>query len=497
MKKAYIIGAGPGDIGLVTKKAYDLIKKADVILYDRLINKRLLNMTKKTCELIYVGKSSTSGGESQKEINRLFVDKVREKDTVIRLHGGDPFLFGRGTEEIDLLLEEGYGFEVVPGISSSFGVPSYAGIPLTKREVSSSLHIYTARSAGGEVLLNFETMAKLKGTINILMGLGVLDKIVDGLLRAGMDINTPVSIIQEGTTTRQKSIGGSLFDIVEKAKVAKVKAPSIISIGGTAGLLGKYDWFTKGELFGKKIIITRDKYAFSKSAEIFEEKGAEVISLPMIELKTKFDTFNKRFVEELEKFEFISFNSPMAVRAFFEGIDSLGYDLRILAKIKIIGMGSGTVEELKKYKLKADYIPSKYSVETLLSEIREKFGKDKRILLLSSDIHNRIKEELSKNYELEVDIKSIYTNREKKYGHDIDTYLEEEVHVIFLSSSAVDSFYKNTKGKDISKVKFVSIGPMTSKTLYKYGYKVDIEAKVYSLEGILDEVIKEVKNDKK
>ncbi len=496
MKKGYVIGAGPGDIGLITKKAYDLIEEADVILYDRLINKRLLDRAKKDCELIYVGKSSTSGGESQLEINRLFVDKVKEKDLVIRLHGGDPFLFGRGTEEIDLLLEEGYGFEVVPGISSSFGVPSYGGIPLTKREISSSLHIYTARSAGGKVLLDFETMAKLEGTINILMGVGVLDQIVEGLVKAGMDTNTPVSIIQEGTTPRQKSVGGTLSDIVEKARIKEIKPPSIITIGGTAGLLGTYDWFTKGRLFGKRIIITRDKYAFPKSAKVFEKEGAEVVSLPMIELETNFDSFNEKFVKDIKTFDFISFNSPMAVRAFFEGIDKLSYDLRILAGVKIIGMGSGTVEELLKYKLKADYIPSKYSVETLLEEINEKFGSGTKVLLLSSDIHNRVKEDLSEKYKLEVDIKSIYTNKQKTYADNIDRYLEEEAYMVFLSSSAVESFYKNTKGKDISKIKFVSIGPMTSKALYKYGYEVGVEAKIYSLEGILDEVLKEVEDDK-
>ena len=186
MGKGYIVGAGPGDIGLITVKGLDLIKIADVILYDRLIDIRLLNNAKKNCELIYVGKSSTTGGETQKEINNLFVEKTKVNNIVVRLHGGDPFLFGRGSEEIDLLVEAGLEYEVVPGISSSFAVPTYAGIPVTKRDISSSLHIFTARSGGGDIGLDFDSIATIKGTIVILMGVGVIKEIADLLISKGM-----------------------------------------------------------------------------------------------------------------------------------------------------------------------------------------------------------------------------------------------------------------------------------------------------------------------
>lgn len=491
MNKGYIIGGGPGDIGLITKKAYDLIGIADVILYDRLVNKRLLESAKEGCELIYVGKSSTSGGESQKDINKIFAEKVKENPIVLRLHGGDPFLFGRGSEEIDLLIKEGLDYEVIPGISSSFAVPAYGGFPLTKRGVSSSLHIYTARSSGGKVNLDFATMARLKGTINILMGVGVIDQISKGLIDAGMDKDTPVAVVQEGTTQNQRSVSGALEDIPQVIKEKGIKAPSIISIGGTASLLGKYDWFTDTKLFGERVILTRDADAFPRSAKVFEREGAEVLSLPMIELKTSLDIFDDDFLQELKGHDFVSFNSPMAVKAFFEGMEKLGRDSRVLGSNSILAMGSGTVEELGKYNLKPDYIPSKYSVETLLKEIGEVFGRDKKVLLLSSDIHKRDKKELSAKYMLDIEIKSIYTNKGLLYNEEeIKKYLAKESYIVFLSSSAVDNFYLNTQSLDTDSLKFVSIGPTTSKTLYKYGYDVAVEAEEYSLEGILEKLIK-------
>ena len=485
MGKGYIIGAGPGDIGLISTKALDLIKKANVILYDRLIDKNLLAFANKNCKLIYVGKSSTTGGETQKWINEVFVEESKKNEIVLRLHGGDPFLFGRGSEEIDELIKNKLEYEVIPGISSSFAVATYGGIPVTKRGLSSSLHIFTARSNGGELGLDFSLMSKIKGTITILMGIGVIKEISDGLIKEGMTKETPVAVIQEGTTVNQKSILGNLENISNLVEENKIKAPGIIIIGGTASLLGKYDWFTKKELFGKRLIFTRDKDSFLRSSKVFEDTGAKTISFPMIELKTDFSNLSMDFYKDLENFDFISFNSPKAVNSFFEGLDLLDLDSRVLKSTKIIVMGSGTKEELSKYFLKADFIPKEYSVNSLLAEIKETFGKNKKLLLLSSDIHGRNQEELSKLYNLEIKIKTIYTNSSIQYTkEEVLETLKENDYLIFLSASAVESFKNNTKDIDWSKYKFVSIGPMTSKALIKNNFPVDFEATTYSLEGI-------------
>lgn len=490
MGKGYIVGAGPGDIGLITKKGYDLLEKADVILYDRLVDQRILNNVKKNCKLIYVGKSSTTGGETQKWINEVFVKETKENEITLRLHGGDPFLFGRGSEEIDELVKEGLEYEVVPGISSSFAVASYAGIPVTKRDISSSLHIFTARSGGGDIGLDFSTIAKLRGTIVILMGVGVIEDITKNLIAEGMSGSTEVSVIQEGTTANQRAIKGTLENISSLVIKNDIKAPSIIIIGGTAQLLGAYDWFTKQKLFGKRVLITRDRDSFDKSAKIFEEIGAETIALPMIELQTDFSVLTSEFYEGLKKYEFVSFNSPKAVTSFFEGAKAQNFDSRVLGNNKIIVMGSGTKEELSKYNLKPDFIPKEYSVLSLLSELKETFGIGKKLLLLSSDIHGRDEVSLSKEYSLDITIKSIYNNKSVSYSkEELEKSLKPNDYLIFLSSSAVESFIINTKELDVSKYKFVSIGPTTSKSIASFGLPVHVEAKVYSLQGIRDAVI--------
>lgn len=494
MGKGYIVGAGPGDVGLITKKGLDLICTADVILYDRLIDKNILHFSKKQCEFIYVGKSSVTGGETQKWINEIFAEKTKNNDIVVRLHGGDPFLFGRGSEEIDELIKNGLEFEVVPGISSSFAVPTYGGIPITKRDIANSVHIFTARSGGGDIGLDFPLISAIKGTIIILMGLGVINEITKKLISEGMNRDTVVSVIQEGTTANQRTIKGTLENISNLVTENKIKAPSIIIIGGTADLSGTYDWFTKQKLFGNKIVLTRDNESYLKSSKIFSDLGAKTISLPMIKLNTDFSVFTREFLEDLKKYNFLSFNSPKAVVSFFEGIEFLGKDTRILGNTKILCMGSGTAEELNKYHLKPDFIPKEYSVKSLLKEIGETFGKNNKIMLLSSDIHGKNESELSKEYDLEIKIKSIYKNSYETYEKEyLEEYLETDSYITFLSSSAVESFAQNTKNLDVSKLKFVSIGPMTSKTLIKYGLRVDLEAKIYSLEGIRDVIINSLK----
>lgn len=494
MGKGYIVGAGPGDIGLITKKGYDLLQIADVVLYDRLVDQRILNNVKKNCKLIYVGKSSTTGGETQKWINEVFSKEIKENAVVVRLHGGDPFLFGRGSEEIDELVKNGLDYEVVPGISSAFAVPTYAGIPVTKRDVASSLHIFTARSGGGDIGLDFGLMAQIKGTIVILMGVGVIHEISKDLMDKGMSGNTIVSIIQEGTTANQRAIKGTLENINNLVKEKEIKAPSIIIIGGTANLLQTYDWFTKQKLFGKRILFTRDRNSFERSAKVFQSTGAETISLPMIELQPDFSKLDLEFYESLKSYEFISFNSPKAVTSFFEGIEALNLDSRVLANNKIIVMGSGTKEELSKYTLIPDFVPKEYSVSSLLSELKNTFGTGKKLLLLSSDIHGRDESALSEEYSLEISIKSIYNNKTVRYSKEqLENSLQSNDYLVFLSASAVESFVENSKEVDISKLNFVSIGPMTSKALVKQGLPVHIEAKVYSLEGIRDAILESLK----
>lgn len=480
--KVYIMGAGPGDLELLTLKGKRAIEEADCVVYDRLINPRILDFAKKDAEMIYLGKGNTEGGVIQDEINRTIVTKALEGKTVARVKGGDPFVFGRGGEEIQSLFDNGISFEVIPGITSSISVPAYAGIPVTHRGVARSFHVFTGHTMEDGTWHNFEAIAKLEGTLVFLMGIKTLPIIVNDLVKNGKNPETPVAIIEKGATADQRVTVGTLENIIEKAKEKKIVPPAITIIGEVVNLRETFKWFEDKNLFGKKILVTRDKKQAGEFSNKIEKMGGVAVELPFIEIES---VLSKVTFEDLKKYSALLFNSPNGVREFMKKID----DIRSLAHLKIGAVGSKTKELLEEYKIKADFMPEEYMVSKLAELSLEYTKPGEKILIITSDISPCDTDKFNSMYDREFHKIVAYNTkkitREKKEVCDALNRVEV---VTFLSSSTVDAFYASIDGdlECVKNIKFASIGPVTSETMKKYGFSVDYEAKVYDINGILD-----------
>lgn len=480
--KVYIMGAGPGDLELLTLKGKRAIEEADCVVYDRLINPRILDFAKKDAEMIYLGKGNTEGGIIQDEINRTIVTKALEGKIVARVKGGDPFVFGRGGEEIQSLFDNGISFEVIPGITSSISVPAYAGIPVTHRGVARSFHVFTGHTMEDGTWHNFEAIAKLEGTLVFLMGIKTLPIIVSDLVKNGKDPKTPVAIIEKGATADQRVTVGTLENIIEKAKERKIVPPAITIIGEVVNLRETFKWFEDKNLFGKKILVTRDKNQAGEFSNKIEKMGGVAVELPFIEIES---VLSKVTPEDLKEYSALLFNSPNGVREFMKKID----DIRSLAHLKIGAVGSKTKELLEEYKIKADFIPEEYMVSKLAELSLEYTKAGEKILIITSDISPCDTDKFNSMYDREFHkIVAYNTKKIIREKDEVINVLKKVEVVTFLSSSTVDAFYASIDGdlECVKNIKFASIGPVTSETMRKYGLSVDYEAKVYDINGILD-----------
>lgn len=483
--RVYIAGAGCGDYELMTLKLERVVKTVDCIVFDRLINKNILNLAKEGAELIYLGKENTEGGLIQYEINKTLVEKAKEGKDVLRLKGGHPFVFGRGGEEILALVKEGIEFEVIPGITSAISVPAYAGIPISHRGTNTSFHVFTGHSKKGGKELDFETIAKLDGTLVFLMGVKNLPKICNGLISNGKSPETPVALIEKGSTPLQRTTVGTLETISETAKRENVVPPAIILVGEVASLREKMQWFEKKALFGKRVLITRNREQAKGFSDKIRELGGDAVELPFIDIK-----YLDFEMPDLSEYKVLLFNSPNAVRGFFNGLA----DMRKLGNIKIGAVGSKTVEELEKFKLMPDFVPEKYLGELLAEESMEFSMENENILIVTSDISPIDEKEFSNKFNRNFEKLTVYnTIRIKREEEEVREYLNETDILTFLSGSTFEAFIEsiNDNIHMLKNKKIVSIGPMTTKIIEKYGAKIDIEASDYSVKGVI-KVIKEL-----
>ena len=481
--KAYIIGAGPGDFELLTLKAKRIIENADCIVYDRLISEDILKLAKKDAELIYLGKGNTEGGLIQDEINQTLTNKCLEGKNVARVKGGDPFVFGRGGEEIEALFKNEIEFEVVPGITSSISVPAYAGIPVTHRGLARSFHIFTGHTMENGEWHNFENIAKLEGTLVFLMGVKNLDLIVNDLIKYGKDSKTPVAIIEKGATKNQRVTVGTLENILELVEKNKILPPAITIIGEVVELRENFKWF-KNDILAKKILVTRDKKQAKEMSDNISKRGAIPVELPFIEIENlKID------LESLKKYKAILFNSPNGVNAFFENLK----DIRILSNIKIGAVGVKTKEVLENYKIIPDFIPEEYLVDRLAEEVVKFTDENDNILIVTSDISPCNIEKYNSLYKRNYEKVVAYNTKKLKVDREKIIEALKDIDIItFLSSSTVEAFYESLDGDFfiLGDKKIASIGPMTSETIKRLGMKVSYEAEKYTADGLLDIIFK-------
>ena len=356
----YLIGAGPGSPGLLTQRAWELIKTADVIVYDYLVDVRLLEACRFDCEKICVGKASGFHSVSQEEIERIIIQKASEGKKVVRFKGGDPFIFGRGGEEAEHLAKKGIRFEVVPGITAALAAAAYAGIPLTHRDWSSSVTFLTGHEnpEKNELQVNFRNFAKTSGTLCIYMGIGKLAFIVAELIAGGLAKETPTAIVEWATLPRQRSLLATLETIVDRAHVQDFKAPAIIFIGPVVRFKSKINWVENRPLHGKSIVLTRMKEQASHLRKLLETEGAEVIELPLIRIVAeKISPKTNAIFTRLAAYDGLVFTSANGVKYFFELFFKTHSDIRQLGSGKIAVIGSATAQALESFPLKAGWIP--------------------------------------------------------------------------------------------------------------------------------------------
>ena len=503
MKPGFVslVGAGPGDPGLLTVKALERIREADLIIYDTLANPEHLRHARKEAQCVCVGVGFRHKKLSQDKINHKIVSAASRGQKVVRLKGGDPYLFGRGGEEALFLVEHRIPFEVVPGVTSATGCAAYAGIPLTHRDHNASVTFLTGHRAEEEGLdaIDWRRIASLEGTIVIYMGFYNLQKIAERLMQHGMDANTPVAVVEWGTLPRQKSCDAVLRTIAGEVQQRLFKAPCIIVIGDVVRLREKLNWFEKLPLFGKRVLVLRPADKLSLISEKFRVLGAGVVEWPVIEIQKKPDAKAlDRALKQLSSYDWLVFTSTYGVEAFFDRLRSLGKDARVLGRVRVASVGSETSEALLKNGVRADLRPAAFETRAITRAFKKRGSlKGKHFLLLRTDIAPK---------ELENDLRRLgavphrvtaYRTVPAKISKSlVKELLKDPVDfAAFTSSSTVTSFVRalGTKNAKVlsKKVRFASIGPVTSRTLRKQGLHVTCEAKIFNTDGLVDAVKKQ------
>ncbi|MCX7857600.1 MAG: uroporphyrinogen-III C-methyltransferase [Deltaproteobacteria bacterium] len=488
MGKVYIGGAGPGDTGLVTYKCLEIIKKADVIIYDFLANKDLLLYAKKEAETIYVGKKGSCHEMEQEEINELILRKAKEHRIVLRLKGGDPFIFGRGGEEAEFLRKNGVPYEIIPGVTSAISAPAYAGIPLTYRNISSVVVFVTGHEAQGKETssIDWKTLATFKGTLVFLMGMKNLSSIKENLLREGKDPATRVCVIQWGTMPKQKVLVSTLQNVEEDVKTASMGPPAVIVIGDVIELREKLLWFENLPLFGKKIVVTRPYEQSFEIAEMLKEKGADVSILPTIKIVPIIPNESlDRAIESIDSYYGVIFTSQNGARIFFERLFEKGFDSRNLHGVKVFAIGPSTAKEVRSYGIKAEFIPEKFLSEGIVEVLSGMELKGKRFLLPRAYKARDTIPRFIESYGGKCEIVALYKTEIPEKKEKIE---EEPDMVVFTSSSTVKNFLQMYGSDILHRTNVASIGPVTSKTLTDLKIKVSVEAKRHDIKGLVEAI---------
>lgn len=494
----YLVGAGPGDPKLLTVKGAECIAKADVLVYDRLASRRLLSLAREDCELIYVGKSPEHHTLRQEEINEVLVKKGKEGKVVTRLKGGDPFVFGRGGEEAETLLETGIPFEVVPGITSAISVPAYAGIPVTHRDLTSSFAVITGHEdpTKNSTAIAWEHLANSHGTLIFLMGMENLELIASKLVENGRGETTPVALIQWGTRPEQRTVVGNLGNIASKAKEEGFSNPSIIIVGEVVSLREKLQWFEKKPLFGQRIVVTRASHQASVLSQKIEDLGGEPWEFPAIELAPPSNSgLLREAIQNFKRFEWLVFTSVNGVEAFFAQLSEQGKDIRDLLGTEIVAIGPATQKALEQRGLRVSFVPDEYRAEKIIEGLASRVLPGQSVLLARAEEARDILPESLKALGADVwDVPTYKTVPGGANKSELRRMLEEKaIHAVtFTSSSTVRNFVQLIES-DLSLlegVKLFSIGPITSATARELGLQIYREAEQYTIEGLLQALVK-------
>ncbi len=492
--KVALVGAGPGDEGLLTLRGKEWLERADVVIYDHLANKRLLRFTRPGTNFIYAGKKEGRVTLTQDQINALLIEKAKLGEIVVRLKGGDPFIFGRGGEETQALTEAGIPFVVVPGVTSPIGVAAYAGIPLTHRDFSSTLSIITGSNEKGkeDAHIDWEKIASRSGTLIFLMGARKLKRITEYLMKYGKDPDTPIAVIQWGTTYRQKTWTGTLNTIVDIAAKENIKPPALTIVGEVVNLKPHSNWYETLPLFGKTLVITRPEEQSEAFMQGLLERGAEPFLFPVIETAPPEDWKPLDIaIQKLDSYEGLIFTSVNGVKFFMRRLKEKGKDVRELKGLRLYAIGPKTEQAVNALGIPVDGLPEEFVAESLIDHLGRKNIKGKKFLLPRATVARETLPDQLRELGAEIDVPPAYrTVRPQTDTQELTRRLKEgSIHAVTFTSSSTVTHFMELIGEELkpqlAKVAVACIGPVTAQTAEQAGLQVDVMAEEYTVDGLI------------
>lgn len=484
--KVFLVGAGPGDPGLITVKGRRILERADSILYDHLASERLLDLAPAQAERIYVGKKRSAHEVPQEEIDAMMIERARRGQTVVRLKGGDPFIFGRGGEEIEALAAAGVPFEIVPGVTTPLGLAAYTGVPLTHREHTSAVTFVTGHSVEA---IDWSKVGAAD-TLVLFMGLVNFPEIARELIRHGRSPETPAMVVRWATRPDQQTIAGTLADLAARIEQAALRPPATIVIGEVVSLRDRFNWFEKLPLFGQRIIVTRDRGQSPLLAEPLEALGAETLFVPVIEIAEAAEPSSlENAVRDLSSYDWLIFTSVNGVRHFVEALDRSATDLRAL-RGKLCAIGSATAAALAALHLRVDVVPKEYVAESLLEALAREPLAGKRILLPRAAVARDVIPDTLRERGAVVDVVEAYRTviPDDAAARAREALARKPQWIAFTSSSTVKNWIAVAGRESLAGVKVASIGPITSGTARQMGLTVTVEAQPHTIEGLVEAI---------
>ncbi len=484
----YLVGAGPGDPGLMTARSLELIASADAIFYDRLIPPGALDGAREDAELVYVGKQPGVPSVPQDEIGERLVEAGRAGKSVVRLKGGDPFVFGRGGEEGEALREAGVEFEVVPGVTAGVAATAYAGIPVTHRDDASAVAFVTGHEdpEKEKSALDWEALARFPGTLVFYMGVKRLGENAAALIEAGRNASEPAAAIERGTWPGQRTVSATLGTIAEAVAREGIKAPALIVVGEVAGRREQLEWLERRPLHGKRVVVTRARAQASGLAATLRGLGAEVVELPAIRIEPRIGS------EEVQKvagalgiYELICLTSPNGVRLLFEAMEAVGLDARVLAGVTVAAIGPGTARALAERGVLADVVPERFVAEGLIEALEDEEVSGARVLVARAAEARDVLPDALRERGAEVDVVALYETVREEPGDDEVEAAQSADYVTFTSSSTVTNLTEALGDRFPTGARIVSIGPITSETVRAAGLEVDVETERHDIDGLL------------
>ena len=508
----HLVGAGPGDPGLMTRRSLELIEQADAILYDRLIPPGALDGARADAELRYVGKEPGAAALAQEEINALLVELARDGKRVVRLKGGDPFVFGRGGEEAEALAAAGIPFEVVPGVTAGVAAPAYAGIPVTHRDAASAVAFVTGHEdpqkeslrgrpsrpprARPESSLDWEALARFPGTLVLYMGVKNLPLIAERLIAAGRPADEPAAVIERGTHPGQRTLVDTLAGLPARVEAEGIRPPSITLIGPVARLHETIGWLERRPLHGEVVAVTRARAQASGLAARLAGLGAEVIEAPAIRIEPlPLEGELLSAVSRIRDYMLVCLTSPNGVRLLFEALAATGQDARALGGATVAAIGPGTARELERHGIRADVVPERFVAEGLVEELGAVPVEGRRVLVARAAEARSVLPDALRERGAEVDDVALYETRAEQLGDGRREQLARATYVTFTSSSTV-RFFLDAGGELPAAARLVSIGPVTSETARELGLRVDVEAGRHDMDGLVDALLADARESR-